>query len=410
MGKVRTRITEFFRSHLMGTVVLFLISTWLGISWLVYRAEFKAQGSNITNYGEGVWWGIVTFLTVGYGDRYPITVTGRILGSFLMLAGVGAVGIVTAKISSYFLEQALREGRGLVDTSRLKSHFIVCGWKEEMEELLSHILDFNPGLSADKLVMVAHLAQDKIDVLKEHPRLKGLHVVNGEYFHESHLRRAAPERAKKILILADRTPTASGAVASPTEVDARTIMTAMTLSNIARNTLVTAEILDPKMDHYLKLANVSEIIYTREYSRLLVGNASGGTGVSNIIFDLLDPKTPTVITTHAIDDKYLGHEYPAFKKQYELDHPEAIVVGVLENTGNSHHIKEMALKQAQKTPDVKRLVQNLKSIKDIKCNHPVFNPTAEYVIPEGAMAIVIENRKKKYERSDTEKTDFFQAA
>jgi len=82
----------------------------------------------------------------------------------------------------------------------------------------------------------------------------------------------------KVLILADRTPNQSGVVVTMTEVDARTIMTAMTLSSMARGTLVAAEILDAKMDQYLKIAQVSEVIYSREYSRLLLGNAAGGTG------------------------------------------------------------------------------------------------------------------------------------
>ena len=50
--------------------------------------------------------------------------------------------------------------------------------------------------------------------------------------------------------------------------DARTIMTAMSLSTLARGTMVAAEILDAKMDQYLKIAHVTEIIYSREYSRL----------------------------------------------------------------------------------------------------------------------------------------------
>jgi len=70
-------------------------------------------------------------------------------------------------------------------------------------------------------------------------------------------------------------------------------MTAMTLSTIARGTPVAAEVLDVKMDQYLKIASVSEIIYSREYSRLLLGNAAGRHRRFNIIFDLWTPKPPT---------------------------------------------------------------------------------------------------------------------
>src|SRR6476620_3773037 len=125
---------NFVRTRLILSVILVLIVLWFVISWGVFLAEAEAQGANITSYGKALWWGIVTFLTVGYGDYYPVTSVGRLLAALLMVAGVLSVAIVTSKISSYFLEQVLREGRNTVKSSQLNNHFIICGWKEEMEE------------------------------------------------------------------------------------------------------------------------------------------------------------------------------------------------------------------------------------------------------------------------------------
>jgi hypothetical protein len=69
-----------------------------------------------------------------------------------------------------------------------------------------------------------------------------------------------------------------------------------------------------------------------------------------------------------------------------------VLIGILENTGNRHRIKEQALRQAQKTPDVRRLVENLRAVKEIRCNYPIFNPEASYVLQEGSLAIVLSTR------------------
>jgi voltage-gated potassium channel len=340
-----------------------------------------------------LWWGIVTLLTVGYGDKYPVTIGGRVVAGFLMVAGVASVGILTAKISSLFLERTLRDGRGIMDSSLLKNHFIICGWNENMAELLIHILDFNRDLNSKDLVVIANTSLNQIDDLKSRPELSQVHVIQGDHFSETCLKRVAPERARKVLILADRTPGLSLQPPTPTEVDARTIMTAMTLANLARGTLVAAEILDPKMDQYLKIANVTEIIYSSEYSRLLLGNATGGTGIANIILDLLDRHTDAHITSLPIPETLYGHSFGEIKTHFEATQPELMVIGILENSGNSHSIRELALRRAQQTTDMAQLVANLKNVKQIRCNHPLFHPSHETVVPEGSMLIVIARRE-----------------
>lgn len=394
-NRITQSISNWGRTHIITTVIVGLCICWILISWIVYSFEASAKDATITTFGRSLWWGIVTFLTVGYGDYVPVTLGGRVWAGILMVFGVFGVAIITSRISSYFLEEALREGRGLVNTEKLKDHFIVCGWKEDMHLLLTHILDFNPGLRPGDLVVIAEMSPSAVDTLRENPenpKLKGVHVIIGNPSETMNLERAAPQRARKVLILADRTPNANGALPSVVEVDARTIMIAMTLASLARGTLVAAEILDPKMDQYLRLASVGEIIYSREYSRLLLGNAAGGTGIANIIFDLLDPKTSTKITTLHLSESYINTKYGEFKKDFEESHANMVVIGILENTGSSQHIKELALRQAQKTPDMQRLLQNLKSVKQLRCNHPAFNPAADYVVTEGSMAIVIETQ------------------
>jgi voltage-gated potassium channel len=72
---------------------------------LVTIAERNAKGANIHDFGQGLWWPITTVTTVGYGDRYPTTSLGQGVAVFLMLVGIGLIGVLTATIASYFVQE-----------------------------------------------------------------------------------------------------------------------------------------------------------------------------------------------------------------------------------------------------------------------------------------------------------------
>jgi voltage-gated potassium channel len=390
--KMAQRYFQKFQGLSLPVILSAFALIWFIISYLVYLEEVGAEGANIKSYEDSLWWGVVTFLTVGYGDRFPVTFFGRILAIALMFGGVLVISLLTARISTAFFEAALKKRRGIVETDLLKDHFVICGWTDDMEELLLHILDFNQDLESNHVVVIANVDENTRDAILAHPRLQDIGFIIGEYYTEAQLRRAAPERARKVMILADRTASPGGQIPTPVEIDARTIMTSMSLSNIARGTLVAAEILDPKMAQYLKIAGVSEIIYSREYSRLLIGNASGGTGVVNILYDLLDPTTPSKLSTIPVPGELVGRAYKEVKKLLETASSNLLAVGVLENYGNQQSIKEHALRKAQQTPDIHQLVNNLQAIREIRCNYPIFNPDPDFVVQEGSLIIGIENR------------------
>ena len=58
----------------------------------VLEAERNAPDASITTFGEALWWTITTLSTVGYGDRYPVTLEGRLVAATLMVAGIALLG------------------------------------------------------------------------------------------------------------------------------------------------------------------------------------------------------------------------------------------------------------------------------------------------------------------------------
>lgn len=75
----------------------------------VLDAEQDAKGANITTFGDALWWACTTVTTVGYGDRFPVTVQGRVVAVGLMLVGIAVVGAVTATIAAWLVSQVEQE-------------------------------------------------------------------------------------------------------------------------------------------------------------------------------------------------------------------------------------------------------------------------------------------------------------
>lgn len=75
----------------------------------VLDAERGQPGANIATFGDAVWWAVVTMTTVGYGDRYPVTVEGRFAATVLMLGGIALLGTVTATLASWLVQRIRTE-------------------------------------------------------------------------------------------------------------------------------------------------------------------------------------------------------------------------------------------------------------------------------------------------------------
>jgi voltage-gated potassium channel len=76
-------------------------------STAVVLAAFVVKGveepeDGFATVGDSFWWAISTITTVGYGDRVPVTATGRVMGAVLMLVGLAFLGVLAASLANYF--------------------------------------------------------------------------------------------------------------------------------------------------------------------------------------------------------------------------------------------------------------------------------------------------------------------
>ena len=99
---IRLVIHDRWKQIGSSLVIIFIIM--LAASLGMYSVE-HAENEGFENAFSGMWWSVSALLTVGYGDIYPITVIGKIMGIIIAFAGVGLVAIPTGIISAGFVEQ-----------------------------------------------------------------------------------------------------------------------------------------------------------------------------------------------------------------------------------------------------------------------------------------------------------------
>jgi len=83
-------------------VLAALLTLMIGASLMVI-VETPARDANIKTGGESFWWAFVTMTTVGYGDYYPVTEAGRLIGMVTMAVGVAILGVLSSFLASWFL-------------------------------------------------------------------------------------------------------------------------------------------------------------------------------------------------------------------------------------------------------------------------------------------------------------------
>jgi voltage-gated potassium channel len=92
----RSRYTAFV------TILLALI-VLSSASVLVLQFESQSREAVIKTGWDAFWYSIVTITTVGYGDYYPVTFWGRVTAMFIMIAGVGIIGVLASLLSNLLI-------------------------------------------------------------------------------------------------------------------------------------------------------------------------------------------------------------------------------------------------------------------------------------------------------------------
>ncbi len=253
----------------------------------------KGHNDQFNTFLDGFWWAIVTLTTVGYGDKFPITLEGRILAIVLMLFGLSLFALITGFISSFILQRYKREEYTGMDLIGVKDHIVVCGWNSNAPIVIKELLSLYEAESRHFVI----IAEEKPDFLF----MKNIHFIKGDFSKKEILNLAQMEFAASVIILADKT-----IERTDQDIDARTILACLSIEKMNPDIYSCAEIIFPDNVEHLIDSNVDEYILSASFTANLLAHSVKNHGITTLYGELLKSSEGNQINKKTASGSYLN--------------------------------------------------------------------------------------------------------
>ncbi|GAA1338291.1 ion channel [Arthrobacter roseus] len=181
----RLRRSRFWVMPALIIIVVFLTS-WPLMIWA------EPSSNTITSAESYWWWFLVTSATVGYGDFFPTTVGGRLVGVYVIVGGIVTLTTLFTRIAMAIENSKGQRMKGQLDLD-MSDHLVIVGYTPGRTERLLH------EITADDAPAVALCAWEDVPE-NPVPEQPDLGFVRGDLAEESVLRRAGVHRAARVLI------------------------------------------------------------------------------------------------------------------------------------------------------------------------------------------------------------------
>ena len=351
-----------------------MISGGIILQWL--------ETGDISQGNNPFWWAIVTMTTVGYGDFSPETPEGRMFAVFIMFAGITLVSLLTASISSIFVAQKIREGKGL-EKLNLSDHFILCGWNSNANKIINSIQLLNHNQRKIDLVLINDLSEEEITQLKTRFSKIKIHFVSGDFAQEETLHRASIATSDTVIIIPNNLNNDQNSH------DEKTIFATLTIKSIDASIRVVAYLLDRENLTHIKRAEADEVVVSDDFSLNILASHVIDPGVPQLSNQLINTSSDSRFIRKLIPQNFVGKKYGELFNHYR-DKNGALLVGLYyedENLGIGSIL-------SSDTSSLDNFIeQKLKeggiSLQEQSKVHVNVNPSADHIIKEGEKALLI---------------------
>ena len=138
----------------LASLLVAMVTILTLASVIMLIVESGTEGANIQTAEQAIWWALVTISTVGYGDYYPVSTAGHIIGGVVIVSGVSFFGVISGYMASVFVapDESERQERQDAHKAEIKS---------ELELALARMEENQQKIEQNQAQMLAQIAELK---------------------------------------------------------------------------------------------------------------------------------------------------------------------------------------------------------------------------------------------------------
>ena len=177
----------------MVTWVAFILVTYFVLLLILVSLERQATDTSIHNFYDAFWYSVVTLTTVGYGDVYPVSPSGKIIGLTFVIGSLAILGMLVGNISEKLNEKREVKKMGLKGT-KFKNHIVILGWDAFAKSITEQLLN------AEREIAIITDKRDDIDLIPQEFPYKSVFVLYSELNNYNCIRKANLDHAFMVLV------------------------------------------------------------------------------------------------------------------------------------------------------------------------------------------------------------------
>lgn len=299
----------FYYRFLRWPIIVRILILALAVIFVFGLAIHFVEPKTFPTVFDGVWWAVITTATVGYGDLYPVTFAGRVIGIILILSGAGI-------LSAYFValagatatrQNAFLEGKAAFTGGK---QMVIIGWNERARKVIGQLMELK---ERQPIVLVD-------ETLESNPYpYDNVYFIKGKPYQDETLKKANVRAAKAVLITSDQHKT-------ETEADMGAVLTLLAVKGLNPDAYCIVEIQTADQVVNAKRAGADEVIQANTQASFVMLNSLISNGMSDTLLSLLNQQEKNHLDFIPVKPKWRNLTVKDLSRQLQKE--RKILIGI----------------------------------------------------------------------------------